>query len=158
MASRKRVFMAVTGMLAIVAAGAAMSAEIFHWIDENGVHHYSQTAPDRDTQGVRTMELQKPGQGNYDPEADIYGVEAQQERMQAHREELEQKRQAARERKEKQQAQQPVVIYRQPERWGYPIYRPGLPELPPLRPTPPVARPPSTLLPNPPVARPPNLP
>lgn len=156
MAQSKRWALAAFPLLAIFAAEALSAAEIFHWVDENGVHHYSQVAPRTETEDVSTLSLSEPAAGSYDPDADIYGVAAQQERMKAMREEMEQKRQAARER-QRQEAQRPAIIYREPERWGYPIYRPGFPNVPPLRPTPPIQRPPSTLLPLPPVASPPEL-
>lgn len=144
-------------LLAGLLSGPAAATEIYKWVDENGVTHFSQTAPDPSVSGVSQQKLRDTTPSDYDPEQDIYGVEAQAERMQQMREEMDEKRQARLEREREAQRQQ-QVIYRDREYHGYPIYRPGwnYPEHPVL-PTPPIARPPEGLLPTPPVARPPSL-
>ncbi len=147
----------VVMLLALSLAGPAAATEIYKWVDENGVTHFSQTAPDPSVGGVSQQTLRDTTPTDYDPEADIFGVEAQAERMKQMREEMDEKRQARLEREREAQRQQPVQ-YRDREYYGYPVYRPGwVNPRPPLRPTPPVARPPSAVMPNPPVARPPSL-
>jgi hypothetical protein len=114
--------------------------------------------PDQSVTGVSQQVLRDTRPSDYDPELDIYGVEAQAERMQQLYDEKEKRRQARLER-EREARKQQVIQYRSQEYYGYPIFRPGWgnPQ-PPLLPTPPVARPPGALLPTPPVATPPTLP
>ena len=137
--------------------GPAAATEIYKWVDENGVTHFSQTAPDPSVAGVSQQKLRDTTPSDYDPDQDIYGVEAQAERMKQMREDMDEKRQARLEREREAQKQQ-AVQYRDREYYGYPVYRPGwVDPHPPLLPTPPIARPPSGVMPNPPVARPPSL-
>lgn len=157
MNSREKGKMAVVLLLAGLLAGPAAATEIYKWVDENGVTHFSQTAPDPSVDGVSQQKLRDTTPSDYDPGKDIYGVEAQAERIKQMREEMDEKRQARLEREREAQKQQ-AVQYRDREYYGYPIYRPGwVNPHPPLRPTPPIARPPSGVMPNPPVARPPSL-
>ena len=157
MKSRQTVKKAIVLLLASLLAGPAAATEIYKWVDENGVMHFSQTAPDPTVDGVSQQKLRDTTPSDYDPDQDIYGVEAQAERMKQMREEMDEKRQARLEREREAQKQQ-AVQYRDREYYGYPVYRPGwVNPQPPLRPTPPIARPPSAVMPNPPVARPPSL-
>jgi len=148
----------VAGFLLTVSLSApASAAEIYKWVDENGVTHFTQMPPNPSITGVSQPTLRDTRPSDYDPEQDIYGVEAQAERMQQLRDERKEKRQARLER-EREARKQQAVQYRDREYYGYPVYRPGwVNPRPPLRPTPPVARPPEILLPMPPVARPPSL-
>lgn len=143
-------------LLLVVSCGFACVAvhatEVYRWVDEDGVFHFSQTAPLKVEAEVDKLALQDTRPSDYDPDQDIYGVEAQAERMKALREDMEEKRQASLER-EREVAKQPVVQYRQPERYGFPVYwNPGLRPKPPLKPVPPIAlpgpvNPPATLHP-----------
>jgi hypothetical protein len=54
-----------------------LATEVYHWVDENGVAHYSQHAPAADVAGVSKMILEDTTPPDYDPEEDRYGVEAQ---------------------------------------------------------------------------------
>lgn len=113
--------------------------------------------PDKSVTGVSQQVLRDTRPSDNDPEQDIYGVEAQANRMQQLYDEKEKRRQARLER-EREARKQQVIQYRSQEYYGYPIYRPGWGNpLPPLLPNPPVARPPGGLLPMPPIARPPTL-
>jgi hypothetical protein len=131
-------------LLATIASTTAAANEIYHWLDENGVQNFSQKPPDGQTPGVSKMNLVDTTPPDYDPEEDRYGVQAQAERMEALREEMEQERDAARER-ERNAAQQQPVQYRDPYRsyshgiWLPPIY-PGPPHRPrpPHKPQPPI--------------------
>lgn len=157
MKSREKGKKVVVLLLAGLLAGPAAATEVYKWVDENGVTHFSQTAPDPSVAGVSQKKLRDTTPSDYDPEQDIYGVEAQAERMKQMREDMDEKRQARLEREREAQKQQ-AVQYRDREYYGYPVYRPGwVDPHPPLRPTPPIARPPSGVMPNPPVARPPTL-
>ncbi len=105
-------------LLAFMASMPVFATEVYHWVDENGVSHYSQNAPATDVAGVSKMILEDTTPPDYDPEEDRYGVEAQAERMAALREEMAEKREAQRER-QRNAPQQPVVQYQQPYPYGY---------------------------------------
>lgn len=113
--------------------------------------------PDKSVTGVSQQVLRDTRPSDNDPEQDIYGVEAQANRMQQLYDEKEKRRQARLER-EREARKQQVIQYRSQEYYGYPIYRPGWGNpLPPLLPNPSIARLPGGLLPMPPIARPPTL-
>lgn len=147
-------------LLAVIASTKLAASEIYHWVDENGIPHYSQDRPVGNIQGVSKLQLEDTApQGNGQVE-DVYNIDAHEKRMAAWREEREQKREDARERK-RLAAEQQQIQYPQPERdysrsyWYPPIYyRPPYrpPHRPPYKPRPPVVdvdpRPPSTLLPR----------
>ena len=125
-------------LLATIASTAAVANEVYSWIDENGVQNFSQKPPDGKIAGVSQLNLVDTTPQDYDPEEDRYGVQAQAERMSALREEMEQRRDDARER-EKIADQQQVIQYREPVRsyshgfWNPPVY-----PRPPLKPEHPI--------------------
>ena len=135
----------------LLAAPAVLATEIYHWVDKDGVPHYSQNPPPSDTSGVNRMKLEDTSPANPDSEEDLYNVEAQQKRMASIRQEREEQSEAERERRRKVAAQQPVVIYQQPEQYAYPFWNSGIYPRPPNRPGPPVR-------PQPPVAVPYSVP
>jgi hypothetical protein len=120
-----------------------LAGPIYHWVDEDGVHHYTETAPPSRSTDVELVTVEDTRSPDYDPEQDLYNVAGQAERMQARRDELAQKREAARERQERLAQQQPTVVYRDAglpysSTWwggnpGYPV-RPGKPPVKPGRP------------------------
>jgi hypothetical protein len=125
-------------LLTCLVSMRVLATEVYHWVDENGVSHYSQNAPGADVAGVSKMILEDTTPPDYDPEEDIYGVEAQAERMASLREEMAGKREAQRER-ERNAPQQPVVQYQQPYQYGYPsFWQPPYYPSPPLRPVQPI--------------------
>lgn len=119
-----------------LAASTVDASEVYRWVDENGVVHFSQTAPIKPEAEVDRLALQDTRPSDYDPDQDIYGVAEQAERMKALREDMETKRQESLER-QREAAKQPIVQYRQPERYGYPVFWNAGPK-PPLRPLPPI--------------------
>ena len=124
--------------LAALACPWAEATEVYRWTDENGVVHFSQTPPPPSESEVSKLALDDTRPADYDPEADIYGVAAQQERMKALREEMEKKRQG----RERQAPMQNVTPYRDRTYLNYPIYGyPGYYPRPPYRPNPPIERP-----------------
>ena len=127
-------------LLAFLASMPVLATEVYHWVDENGVSHYSQNAPATDVDGVSIMILEDTTPPDYDPEEDRYGVEAQAERMASLREEMAEKREAQRER-QRNTPQQPVVQYQQPYQYGgySPFWQPPYYPSPPLRPVQPIA-------------------
>ena len=119
---------------------------IFHWVDENGVHHYTESPPPSDIRDVSQVAIEDTRSSDYEPGQDIYNVAEQQERMLAIREERAEKREKYREAQERQARQRPVVVVQQT---GYPYAtsgwwnRPGKPPpwRPPLKPVHPIAPP-----------------
>ncbi len=142
-------------LLAMITSPKVAAAEIYHWVDENGVPHYSQVRPEDDIPNVSMQKLEDTTPEQVD---DVYNLEAHEKRMTAWREERDQERKDARERKRKIAEQQPIKHsepYRDYSRsfWYPPIYnRPPYrpPHKPPPRPGQPgvLPSPPSTLLPR----------
>ena len=146
----------VLALLAMITSPKVAATEIYHWVDENGVSHFSQYQPGNDTPNVSTKKLEDT---TPDQVEDVYNLEEHEKRMTAWRaEEREQERKETRERK-KQAAQQQPIKHSEPYNdyprsfWYPPIYnrpphRP--PSRPPHRPQPPVVnpRPPSPFLPS----------
>jgi hypothetical protein len=121
-----------------------LAIEVYQWVDEDGVVHFSQSVPPGNVSGVETRTLEDTTPHDYDPDDDLYGVKAQAERMAQLREAMDARREAGRERQQ-EAARQPVVQYPQPVQYGYPwLGRPpyfGKPRPPPLRPGPPIPEP-----------------
>jgi len=128
-------------LLALVASTTLVASDIYHWVDENGVSHYSQYQPGDDTPNVSRQELEnKSSRGNGEVE-DVYNVAAHEKHMAEWREERDKNRADARARN-KQTTQQHST--RNPESysaqsgsyWYPPVYGKQ-----PVRPRPPIARP-----------------
>ena len=131
-------------LLALIASSAAAAQEIFHWVDENGVPNFSQEQPAGEIPGLSKVYLEDTTPPDYDPEEDLYGVEAQAERMNALREDMEKRREAGRQR-QKTIVQQPVQQYRDPYRfYSLPRLYPPIYPKPPPKPEPPIAVPDET--------------
>ena len=129
--------------LAFLACGPVCANEIYRWVDENGVVNFSQTAPPSPDLVTEKVTVQDDRPSDWDPEADIYGVEEQAARMQARREDMEKKRQDRIEQKNREQSLT-APQYREPETYNYPFFwGTGIRPVPPLRPRPPIARPPT---------------
>lgn len=125
-------------LLAMMASSTAAAYEIYHWLDESGVPNFSQEQPDGKIPGVSKLNLVDSTPPDYDPDEDRYGIEVQAERMKALREEMDQRRDATRER-ERNAAQQQVVQYREPYRsYSHGIWFPPIYPRPPLKPVPPI--------------------
>jgi len=137
-------------LLASLASSPAVATEVFHWVDENGVSHYTQSAPPSNVEGVSQVILEDTTPSDYDPEEDRFGVQAQAERMASLREELKEKREAQRERQRNAAAQQPVQ-YRDSYPYGRSTFwQPPYYPRPPVRPEPPIAVPYETVTLRPP--------
>jgi hypothetical protein len=147
-------------LLALLAsAGPAVAGEIFHWVDEQGVKHYSQSPPETATEEVSTLEVDGSQPASYDPNEDRYNVAAQEAAMQEMRDKM------AESRKNKQKPpsdpQNTVIYYPQEEQYDQLLYPPGFwndrPHRPGDRPRPPKPVQPLPQ-PNPPVTLRPNRP
>ena len=141
-----RLAILTTVLAGCLAAAAAPAQDIYRWVDEEGVVHFSDTAPVSESRDVSTVEVEDTRSSDYDPEADIYNVAEQAERMQALRDKMDQEREERRARQRSVAAQpqpaqpaQSVGYGLPPWWWDRPGYgRPPKPELPvlPERPTP----------------------
>ena len=131
-------------VLAALLGSSAGATEIYRWTDENGVVHFSQTAPKAPEADVDRMALSDNRPSDFDPEADIYNVKEQQERMQSLREEMEQKREERLEQQRWQARQAAEAEARRREyeyrNRSYPAYY--IPPIRPVQPLPPIERPP----------------
>lgn len=133
----------LTACSLLLAAASAGAQEIYRWVDQSGVVHFSDTAPASVGADVSTVFLEETRSPDYDPEEDIYNVAAQAERMQALRVEMAEGREARRER-QRDAAQSPAEQDREVVRYGYDYgypWRPRPPARPPNRPRPPVPEP-----------------
>lgn len=155
-----RAFGAAACRVAILFASAALFAlrpapvsaqQIYRWVDGQGVVHFSDTAPVGESGEVSTLTLENTRPASYDPEQDLYNLEATEQRMQALRDELAAEREA---RRERAAAQPPAVVpYPERQHYGYPYDYPY--GYPPLGPRPPgghPGRPPNRPPPEPPAS------
>lgn len=70
----------------LVAATAPFSAagyEIYTWVDENGVVHYSESKPEEIAAPVETMFIEATNPPGYDPDEDYWSITNQAERVNA---------------------------------------------------------------------------
>jgi hypothetical protein len=125
--------------LAVLQPIAAEPAEVYRWVDANGVVNFSDRAPPASaaTAGVRTLTLEDSQPAAYDPEQDLFNIRATLERTQALRESLAERREARRDGSAEQPAaaqypEQSNTGYPWGYPYGYPPLRPG--GKPPLRP------------------------
>jgi len=137
-----KILYTISLILAITFGGsAAWAYEVYHWVDENGVAHYSQNKPPDHVGGVRKLQLEDTTPPDFDPDEDRYGVEKQAERMAELRDDMQKRREEARER-QRSAPQPPVVIYQQPyQPYSNRLWVPPLYPWPPVRPEPPIAVP-----------------
>lgn len=116
---------------------------IYHWVDDDGVHHYTESPPPEKSDEVSTVAVDDTLPQDYEPDQDIYNVAQTTERTQAIREDMEEKREKSREDRSRQ-ASQPVVVVQQQASpyasnwWGG---SPGYPNRPPVKPELPIAPP-----------------
>ncbi len=124
----------------LLGASAAGAAEIYHWVDEDGVAHFSQLPPPATVSAdVESREIPVSTPADYDPHEDEYSVLNQAERIHAEWSALEQERLARRE--PRPRTPEPDVAERRYaddyDGWRYGrdyLYPVVLPNRPPLRP------------------------
>ena len=80
--------------LVIAAAFSAPAAaqDVYRWVDENGVVHFSDKPPVAASTEVHTVAIQSAPPSRTDAEPDVYNLEATAARTQAHRDRLAQQR------------------------------------------------------------------
>ncbi len=122
-----------------LAGPAVMADQIYHWVDEQGINHYSQSPPPEAASPVETLEVDGSQPDSYDPNEDRYNVAAQAEAMQALRDEMAESRKNRRQ-VQPAAAQNTVIYYPEPENYNEILYPPGYRPRPP-RPHPPGNRP-----------------
>lgn len=142
--TKLRLILPLLTLLAAFVPALAFGQEVYKWVDEDGVVHYSTEAPPSDAQNVSRIELEQPSSPSESAE-DPFNIEATAQRTQALREDMEQRRErqrAERLEREKIAARQQVVHHYSPGHyispwWGAPVYpvQPIEP-VPPLRPQP----------------------
>ena len=106
------------GLLSLAWNAPLRAVEVYQWVDENGVTHFSQFAPADPAAEVnkRTLADETP---RVDPEEDRYAVEQTAKDMQAYRDEMAEKR----ERRRQQQAQAPApIVVQQYNEAAYPYW------------------------------------
>jgi len=137
----------VLAFLLVIAGTNIGASEIYQWVDENGVSHFSQQPPSKDTQDVSTRKIIETTPAVGGEAEDIYDTKAHEERMAEWRKQREQERKDARDRRDQDARKQPT--YQQPESYGRrpyiypPIYRPPVrpPGRPPYNPDRPIFNP-----------------
>lgn len=103
---------------------AAEAQEIYRWVDENGVVNFSDKAPPAAAAGVSTLTLEDSRPAAYDPEQDLFNIQATLARTQSLRKALEERRAA---RRESAGARPPVAAQSAAQSiYGYPYGYPPL--------------------------------
>jgi len=133
-------------LLLALAAAPLGATEVYRWVDADGVVHFSDKAPPSGVDDFSRQDVAVETPSGDDPEQDLYGVAAQQERMRALREDMERRREA---RREREAAAPPTPDAAQSPAVSYPLYpypgwrprppRPEPPIEPPVEPRPPTA-------------------
>lgn len=134
--------LAATAMVAIAFVSNAHAADIFRWVDEDGVVHFSDTAPVDDT-AVERLRVDDANPSDYDPADDPYSIRQQAERIGETWSRLEERREKRRVKRREEAERQPVVVYQPyyPYRYYAPgYYVPGRPGHRPVRPGPTIRR------------------
>ena len=121
-------------LLALCMSTRIAATEIYHWVDENGVPHYSQQAPGSDTRGVSKQALvDTDPTGNGEAE-DVYNVEAHEKHMAEWRADREKQRKEARENKCYSAQQQPIKYQQSNRDYSQSLWLPPIYGRPPYRP------------------------
>lgn len=142
MGSTKKYIRVISMLIVLHSYSSVSAAEVFHWIDENGVIHFSQWAPDN-VVDVAKLVVHTNNPPGYDPLEDPYSIRNQAERTSETWKALEARKEERREKVRKEREQyirnspppyDYYYSYRQPRQY-WPIYRPIYPpNRPPTRP------------------------
>lgn len=127
----------------LLAAGLANAGDIYHWVDDEGVAHYSQFPPPEESGvEVETRSLEASTPEDYDPVEDEYSVLNQAGRIHAEWRAIAEAREAREERRaaEREERRRRMDDERRPPddygwRYGRSVFYPSLlPHRPPWRP------------------------
>lgn len=83
--------------LLVGVSGPAVAVEIYHWVDEDGVMHFSEWAPNISTVEVSRLTVTNSNPPDYDPHEDQYSIPSQAERTNVRWSELRRQRDERRE-------------------------------------------------------------
>lgn len=92
-----RCLAALAGIVLLGSGGAAGATDVYRWVDDEGVTHYSQWRPDNAATTVDTLEIERSTPAGYDPAADPYSVSAQRARTHARWKDIHERAEAERE-------------------------------------------------------------
>ena len=125
---------AITFLVALLAGIPAGATEIYRWVDEDGVVHFSDTKPaDEEVNVLYVGSTNPPG---YEPAEDPYSIRNQADRINLTWSRLEDERDKRREVRREQAARRPLTVYAPydpyDDAYHYSYYRPGF--RPPFRP------------------------
>ena len=111
--------------IAVGGSAAAHAAEVYRWVDENGVVHYSDAAPEQvDAETLVVRDATPPG---YDPLTDPYSILNQAERLRETRLRLEEERERRRAEALAEHADPAPAAYEEP--YYDPYYRSYYPSI-----------------------------
>jgi len=71
----------ITCLISLIIGNPAFGSEIFHWVDEDGVRHFSQWAPENSSAEVSKLVVRNFNPPGYDPNEDQNSILVQAERM-----------------------------------------------------------------------------
>jgi len=133
---------AFVAIIATAFIASASASDIYRWVDEDGVVHFSDTAP-ADTDDVERLRVDVTNPPGYDPAEDPYSIRNQAARMGETWSRLEERREDRREKRREEAEWQPAAVFQSYH--PYPYFRPGffVPGRPghrPVRPGPAVRR------------------
>ena len=125
----------------LLSGSPAIADEIFHWVDEDGVLHFSDWAPKNSDAEVIKMIVSNSNPPGYDPNEDQNSILGQAERVNERWAELKERQDERRKQRlelEQQQRRQYAVEYDYPYYSGSylysrPAHRPGFGHRPPFR-------------------------
>ena len=109
------------GLASLLMIGVANASEIYQWVDEDGVTHFSDTPP-ADGAAARALHVSATNPPDYDPTTDPYSIANQAKRMNEKWSELAEEKERRRE--ESARRPQPYYYPRQHDGWRY-SYWPG---------------------------------
>ena len=98
------------GALSLCVAGNAAALQVYHWVDERGVAHFSENPPPEKAPDLATIDVETDSGANNLAGDDAYDTEAHAERMDAWREEKRQQREAKQERRRQAARSRPVEV------------------------------------------------
>ncbi len=81
MAGCTRYAFTITCLISLIIGNPAFGGEIFHWVDEDGVRHFSEWAPENSNAEVSKLIVRNSNPPGYDPNEDQNSILVQAERM-----------------------------------------------------------------------------
>lgn len=91
MAGFTRYTFTITCLISLIIGNPAFGGEIFHWVDEDDVWHFSQWAPENSSVEVSKLVVRNFNPPGYDPNEDQNSILVQAERMKIRWAELKQR-------------------------------------------------------------------